>query len=146
MSHKDAGNYARKRSTDADFRPEIADCIRNKSKSGRISCSGAHGIAGELGSKPGEIGKAIDLMEIKVIQCQLGLFGYAGEQRNVVSPAGHVPDDLKRRILTDVKNHRISCESLWNIAQERGISKFDMTAACETMKQKICCCQLGTFY
>ena len=145
MSHKDAGNYSKKRSSGDGPGNHVTRRIESLSRNAQITCFDAHGIAEDSKTAPLEIGEAIDLLEIKVIRCQLGLFGHGGKRRNIVSPANVVPNELRDRIMKDVEDNRISCKSLWDIAAERGIAKMEMTATCETLKIKICCCQLGTF-
>ena len=145
MSHKDAGNYPAKRADGGSVDPAVAKGVRDLSRDGEIACADAHDISTKLEITPGEIGKAIDLMEMKIIRCQLGLFGYEESRRNIIEPADIVSDDLREQIIKGADDSRVSCASLWKIADERGISKMDVTAACEKLNLKICCCQLGAF-
>ena len=50
---------------------------KKKMKNNRISCAGAHKIASVLHAAPAEVGRTIDLLEARIVKCQLGLFGYA---------------------------------------------------------------------
>jgi len=50
------------------------ELIKERSKEGKITCAKAHEIAHEAGFPPREIGRLLDEMGIKVIECQLGLF------------------------------------------------------------------------
>jgi hypothetical protein len=50
------------------------ELIKEHSKDGKITCSQAHQIAHQVGLPPREIGRLLDEMGIKVIECQLGLF------------------------------------------------------------------------
>lgn len=145
MSHKDAGNYQAKRADGGTADPAVAKSVRDLSRNGEIACADAHGISGKFGINPGEVGVVIDLMEIKIIRCQLGLFGYEESKRNIVAPAVVVSSDLRNRIMNDSTESRISCISLWQIADELGVAKMEMTAASEALGLKICNCQLGAF-
>ncbi len=50
------------------------ELIKERSEDGRITCAQAHEIAREVNLPPREIGRLLDEMGIKVIECQLGLF------------------------------------------------------------------------
>jgi hypothetical protein len=77
MAHENAGHYSAKRGG-AKLDERIAASIREKISENRISCAEAHLIAGKLDVDPGEVGTAIDLLEVRIIKCQLGLFGHGG--------------------------------------------------------------------
>ena len=145
MSHEDAGHYGGKHPEGTKAHPEAEKLIIAMSSGGRISCADAHKIAADLGITAAEAGRTIDINEIRIVRCQLGLFGYKEKERSIVTPAALVTDKVKNRIIQDVKENSISCLSLWNIAQELGMTKMETTAACEHMKLKICRCQLGAF-
>jgi hypothetical protein len=145
MSHEDAGHYAGKHPGGTTAHPEAEKMVRSMNSDGKISCTDAHKIASDLEIPAVEVGRTIDLNEIRIARCQLGLFGYKEKERNIVTPAELVTDKVKNRIMLDVKDNNISCLSLWNIAEELGMTKMETTAASEHMKLKICCCQLGAF-
>ena len=145
MSHKDAGRYGAKHPESSSTDPRVAELIKTRSRDMKISCSDAHEISTELDITPAEVGKTVDLMGILINRCQLGLFGHREGERNIVAPAETVPGELKDKIMKKVEDNRIACLSLWNIAADLGMSKLEMTAVCEALHLKICCCQLGTF-
>ena len=145
MSHEDEGHYAAKHSDEVEINRSAAESIKQRSSNDKLTCVEAHAISSELGIAPSEVGKTLDLMEIRIIECQLGFFGYEGADRSIVKPAEKVPDQLKDRILKEVEDNRVSCLSLWTVADEMNISKMNVSAACETLKLKVCCCQLGAF-
>jgi hypothetical protein len=111
----------------------------------QMGCAEAHAIARELNIEPIEVGRNLDLMEIRVVRCQLGFFGYEEKERSIVEPAGEVSDELRAKINAAVKDGSISCLDVWNIADGMMISRMDGAAACEALKIKVCCCQLGAF-
>ncbi|RLA86173.1 MAG: hypothetical protein DRG31_01005 [Deltaproteobacteria bacterium] len=57
-----------------DPRERAKELIRVRSKEGKIACPVALRIAQETGLPSREIGRLLDEMGIKVIECQLGLF------------------------------------------------------------------------
>ena len=89
MTHADKGKYFTKHpknsKIDEDLKKEIIEQVKNNN----ISCKKAEEIAGEMGFTLEETGKAIDILNIKIIKCQLGLFGY-GETKKIVQPAKEV--------------------------------------------------------
>ena len=143
MTHEDAGHYRAKHPT-AKLDPKIAEAIKQKTEDGRITCSAAHKIAGELNVSPADVGVAIDLLETRLKKCQLGLFGY-GAQKNAVKPAQRVSPELQEAIKGSLVNNRISCLSCWEIAERFGTAKIDVSAACEALQVRISSCQLGAF-
>ncbi len=145
MSHKDAGNYKAKRTETGPENPEATELVRELSNDGEITCADAHEISRKLGISPAEVGGTIDRLEIKIVQCQLGLFGHEGGKRNIVTPAEVVSPKMKDRIMKDVVGNEISCHALWNIAEEVETTRLAMTAACEALNLKIRECQLGAF-
>lgn len=145
MSHEDAGHYAGKHPEGSSIDPGAAGLIREKSRNDRITCADAHLIAAELDITPAEIGKTVDLLEIRIERCQLGLFGYGGGKRSIITPAETVPEHIRERIMASAESGRISCLSLWEAADDVGVSKLDISSYCESLGLKIGDCQLGAF-
>ena len=144
MTHEDAGHYAAKHPPGTKLDSRIAEMVKQKISDGKITCTAAHKIAGELNVSPAEVGVVIDLLEKRISKCQLGLYGY-GPQRKIVRPADSVSLQLKKAIEESLVNNLLSCFSSWEIAKRFAISKTDVCAACETFKIKISSCQLGAF-
>jgi hypothetical protein len=144
MTHEDAGHYAAKHPVDTELDQSIAALIETKAKNEKLSCAAAFSIVSELKVLPKDVGIAIDLMEIRISRCQLGLFGYDDNKR-IVTPAETVTDDLKNAIENGLVNGRLQCKTAWEIAKTFGIPKMSVSAACETLKIKISTCQLGSF-
>jgi hypothetical protein len=86
----------------------------------------------------------MDLMEIRLTKCQLGLFGYTPEKK-IVTPAESVAPDLEAAIKAAVENGRLSCERAWQMADGRGIKRLAFSSACEALGIKVKPCQLGAF-
>lgn len=144
MPHKDKGSYAKKHLPEIKLNPEIAQAVKQRSSNGKISCAAAFKVANKLSVTPGEVGVTIDLLEIPVIKCQLGLFGYDLPYKKVIT-AETVSTALKAAIRESLVKEKLPCASAWEIAVKLKIAKREITSACETFKIKISSCQLGTF-
>ena len=144
MTHKDRGCYAKKRLPGLKLNPAIAEAVKQGSSDGKISCAAAFKVARKLKATPGEVGVTIDLLEIPVIQCQLGLFGYGPPDKRVMA-AETVPPALEAAIRESLVKEKLPCASAWEIAAEFNMAKREISSACETLKIKISSCQLGTF-
>ncbi|HVO68230.1 MAG TPA: hypothetical protein VMT12_17270 [Syntrophales bacterium] len=144
MAHKDAGNYRAKHSPDVKINKKVAQAVEKKIINGKITCAEAEKISGEERVTLGEVGVTLDLMGIRISKCQLGLFGYSPEKM-AVKPAETVAGELERAINSALINHRLPCAVAWNIAESLGISRMEVSSACEALKIKVKPCQLGAF-
>ena len=129
--------------TGADRIPTIEQ-ILEQAKNNSITCRKAEEIAEELGFTLQETGAAIDVLNIKIAKCQLGLFGY-GETQKIVQPAKEVSPELKEEITSSLEDERLPCAAAWEIADKFNISRMKVCSACETLQIKIKPCQLGAF-
>jgi hypothetical protein len=144
VTHEDAGHYAAKHPSGTLYDPALAAALKEIAVDGRITCTAAHDLAGASKVTPAEIGKTADLLEYRIIECQMGLYGYSPEKR-LVKAAGEVSDDLRSRLLAATKDGRISCISCWKIAQALEIERMAVAEACEGLGLKVKPCQLGAF-
>jgi len=144
MTHEYAGHYGAKHPAGTTYDPALAAALEERAADGRITCAAAFDVAGSLRVTPLDVGKTADLLELRIIKCRLGLFGYAPEKR-IVRPAEHVPDDLRERLLGAVVDGRISCKACWEIAETLGLEKTAVSGACEALGLKVGLCQLGAF-
>jgi hypothetical protein len=144
MAHEDAGSYKSKHPGAGNVRKDLAEAVGGKVADGTISCAQAERIAAELKLSMGEVGVAVDLAEIRIVKCQLGLFGY-GTKKMAVKPADAVAFDLEQAIRRSLVNGRMPCLAAWEIARQFGVKKMDVSAACEALKIKVKPCQLGAF-
>jgi hypothetical protein len=124
--------------------PDLASALSGIAEDGRITCAAACRLAETLGIDPAGLGTTADLLELRIIRCQLGLFGYEPEKR-IVRPVEAVSGDLRERLEATVVDGKVSCASLWAIAEALGLPKMDVSAACECLKVKITPCKLGAF-
>jgi len=143
MTHENAGHYAAKHPTGAKYNPQVAKAIKQKILDGKITCAAAHKIADNFNIAPAETGRNIDLLEIRLSKCQMGLFGY-GKQKKIIKPAESISPELEKAIKESIADGRI-CAACWDTARKMGCSKLDVSGACETLKIKISPCQLGAF-
>ena len=57
-----------------DIPERVIEAVKREAKEGRIPCARAQELAGELGVPIPLVGRALDLLEIKIVECQLGCF------------------------------------------------------------------------
>lgn len=144
MTHEDEGHYAGKHENAQDINPRIMEAIRDRAVDNEIPCAVAFTIVVDLGVSPADVGRAVDLVEMKIIKCQLGLFGY-GHRKQVIKPAKEMDPDLEKAIRGSLVENRLPCKAAWDIANRLEIRKMQVSSACETLGFKINKCQLGTF-
>jgi len=144
MTHSDAGRYSAKHEAGVSPDERIAGAVREKAVEGALPCAEAERIGAALGVKLEEVGRTLDLLELRIGRCQLGLFGY-GPERKAVQPASSVAKDLEESIRGRLADGRLPCRAAWEIAAELRITRMEVSAACETQKVRIKPCQLGAF-
>ncbi|HNQ18502.1 MAG TPA: hypothetical protein PKM79_04050 [Smithellaceae bacterium] len=144
MTHLDKGKYYEKHPKNSRVDESLKEAIFAQAKDNNIACKKAEGIAGEKRVAIAEVGKAIDILNINIIECQLGLFGY-GDKKKIVQPAKEIATELKTKIEQSLRNGKLSCVSAWKIAAELSIPRMRVCAACEALKIKVKPCQLGAF-
>ncbi len=123
---------------------EITDAVKKRSRQGALTCPLAFKIAGELAVPPGEVGRAMDLLEINIVKCQLGLFGYSPVRR-IVQPAESVSEELEAAIHKAMTDGRLPCAAAFQVAADFKLAKIRVSSACEKLKIRISACQLGAF-
>ena len=143
MTHEDAGHYADKR-RGKKLNEKIAGKLKEKISNNRLSCAEAHSIAGELNVSPAEVGTVIDLLEVRIVKCQLGLFGL-GTEKSIPALSDNVNQEIEPAVRSALVNSRIPCLTAWELAKKFGISRPMIAAVCEAMKVKVSPCQLGAF-
>ncbi len=144
MTREDKGHFAKKHEKNQDIPHRIMEAVRDRTAENEIPCAVAFSIVNDLGVAPGEVGRAVDLIEKGITKCQLGLFGY-GPQKHIVKPAESVETELERAIRENLVEGRLSCRAAWDIAERLELRKMQVSSACETLGIKINKCQLGSF-
>lgn len=143
MGHQDKGYFAAKHK-DRRIDEIVADKIRAVADNNSITCSSAHQVAKSLNLSPAEIGVQIDLLEFKITECQLGLFGYSNGGKKI-NPEITISHDLDNRLEKAAVDGRLSCLSSWDIAGDLKMKRLDMGSSCEKKNIRIKPCQLGSF-
>ena len=144
MTQEDKQSYAKKHPPELKLNPAIADAVKKGISDGNISCAAAFKVASKLKVTPREVGFTIDLLEVPVIECQLGLFGYGPSNKRVMA-AETVSPTLETAIREALVKGKLPCAQAWEIAVKFKMAKMAASSACEALKIKISSCQLGTF-
>jgi hypothetical protein len=144
MKHIKGQKFSEKHGSGAQVDPAIKAEIEKKAGAGEVACAAAFQIADALGIPPAEVGKTIDLLELKINKCQLGLFGYKPDKKAVKpkKPASRQMEDAVRNALVDGK---LACCDAWSIARRFNVPKMSVSSVCEALGIKIKPCQLGAF-
>ncbi|MFZ0243520.1 MAG: hypothetical protein WAL90_17915 [Desulfobacterales bacterium] len=124
--------------------PVIAHDITLRLKKDGLACAVAFDIARQLGCAPALVGRTADLMKVRLVKCQLGLFGYL-PQKKIVEPRLPPEPTLGEAIRGGRVDGRLPCETAWQIAAQFGVPKMTVSCACEALGVKIKPCQLGAF-
>ena len=144
MSQQEGKKFAGKHESNAQVNEKIKDHIIRQTKDNALSCAVAHKIAADLNVSPAEVGKTADLLEMMLVKCQLGLFGYTPEKK-IVKPKAAENPDMTSAIQDALVDGKLSCENAWEIARRFDVSKMKVSSVCEQLKIKIKPCQLGAF-
>jgi hypothetical protein len=136
--------FLEKHGPDAQPDSVIKNEILKRTHKNEVACAVAFEIAKELQVSPDAVGMTVDLINYRLVKCQLGLFGYH-PQKKIVTPQHPVTEDLKNAITQALDQGRLSCKSAWDIATRFNIHKMKVSGACEAMGFKITQCQLGAF-
>ncbi len=144
MAHEDKGHFGAKHGAHQSLDGTIASALKDKASGGTIPCAAATAVGERLGASPAEVGRHLDLLEIQLVQCQLGLFGY-GEGQKAVAPAASVAPKLAGLLREGLVNGRLPCAEAWRIAEVFGVPRLHVAQACEALGIKIKPCQLGAF-
>ena len=144
MTTQNPGKYSRKHPPGTEPDPAIAEALERVVKNGRVDCAVAHELAADLAVTPATIGKTMDLLDYRISECQMGIFGYSPSKK-ILKAAETVSDELRDSLHSAAPEGTISCASCWEIARSLGLQKMAVAAACETLQLKIKPCQLGAF-
>lgn len=144
MTRIQAGEYKMKHPPDQQTSAVIVQAIKEKINNNELSCAHAEAIARDTATTLAEVGINLDLLEMRIGKCQLGLFGYNPTSK-AVKPATNVSPELTAAIQNALSNERLPCAAAWAIAASLGIPRMAVARACETLEIKIKPCQLGAF-
>ncbi len=144
MTRQDKGKFSEKHDSKRIVDEKLKEMVLEKSKNGSISCSAAHKISSLAGVSPAEIGFVIDMLEVRLTHCVLGLFGYPDGK-----PVKTSPKESKPEILNSIKetasDKHLSCLQAWNIADNLKVGRLSVSREAESKGYRINECQLGAF-
>ncbi len=123
---------------------KIGEAVQEQARDGKLSCNAAFRVAEELVVNPQLVGEAADELGVRLDRCQLGLFGYNGEE-SIVHPAESVEPELERAIQEGLVVGRLPCAVAWALAIRFGLPKLELANAAEKLEIRIGQCQLGAF-
>ncbi len=118
--------------------------ILQHEKNGELACAAAFEIVNKHNIPADEVGSYADLLDIRLIKCRMGLYGYKPENK-IVKPAESVTPELKQAIEARLVDGKLFCKNAWEIASNLGLSKMAVSCACEALEIKMKKCQLGAF-
>jgi hypothetical protein len=122
----------------------VVTAVREQARDGTLRCAAAFRIAEDLGVSPLAVGRAADGLNVRLMRCQLGLFGH-GERKSVVEPAESVAPELEQAIREGLVLGRLPCAVAWAIAARFGMPKLHVANAAEKLGLRLGQCQLGAF-
>jgi len=118
--------------------------ILNSVTDNELSCVTAFEIAERLHIQAKDIGETADRLKIRLVNCQLGLFGYKPNKK-IVTAQEAVSEELNSAIRKSLDGGKLSCIKSWEIAADLKISRFSVSCSCEALGIKIKECQIGAF-
>ncbi len=144
MTSKRGKSFAAKHGQDAQPDPILAEEIQKRLKNETLPCAVAFDLADRFRVSPSEVGKAVDLLDISLSKCQLGLFGYLPDNKIVVEEQT-TNQELVQALKGSMQNDRLHCEAAWRVAEQFKINKLKLSNICQANGIKIKFCQLGAF-
>lgn len=118
--------------------------ILKHSLNSELSCTSAFLIAKEFNVSPNKVGMIANLINCRLVKCQMGLFGYRPDKK-IVKPLKTANQNLKNTITDNLVEGKLECKIAWNIASSFKVNKMTVSGICEDMNIKINECQLGAF-
>lgn len=111
----------------------------NLDEDGKLSCLKAFKVARLIGMKPKDMAQVTKSMDIKITNCELGVFG----KLNFSELDDNIYDKLSRNFAHEKK---IDCEVAFHTARDKGVSLKKVGSAIINSDIKVKHCQLGCFY
>ena len=100
--------------------PAIRESLGRHAEKGELPCAVAFRLADELQKPPAAIGEAADVLGIRIVKCQLGLFGYLPEKK-IVQAAPAVDPGLEDALRRQLENGKLPCATAWSVARRAGL-------------------------
>ena len=118
--------------------------ILKHSLNSELSCAAAFLIAKKCDVSPCKVGMIADLINCRLVKCQMGLFGYKPDKK-IVIPVKTMEQNLKNTITDNLVDGKLACKIALDIVSCFKVSKMTVSGICEGMNIKINKCQLGAF-
>lgn len=144
MAHHHEKKLSAKHPAGTQVADHIIKALTPRIQEGKITCADAHDLAQAIQVPVHQIGLALDLSDVRIVACQLGLFERPGSV-NADTPPPQTPTGLRQSLEAAVKDNAITCRQAWQLAQTHGVSRRQVGQACNAMEVKIRQCQLGAF-
>jgi len=144
MTIENSGSFQEKHPPDTKVNAEIAAALKQGAPGGELPCAVAFKIASDLETTPSQVGLTADLLQMPLVKCQMGLFGYT-PKKSIIRPAKEVPESLRAAIMASLTDGKLTCATAWEISTKLSIHKMQVASACEALGIKITSCQLGAF-
>ena len=144
MKRQNGKKFADKHNSDTKIDERIKNALEQETKNNEVPCAVAFKIAKKLEIPPSDVGKTADLLEMHLVKCQLGLFGYKPDKK-IVKPKAPEDSNLEKAIRDALIDGKLPCRKAWDIARSQDLSKMTISGVCEYLKIKIKPCQLGAF-
>ncbi len=122
----------------------LADAVCDAAGSARrLPCADALALAESLQVEPRAIGAAADAAGVKIVRCELGLFG----PRRLDDPEGGEPHRSSgvRERLSSLPSLELACAAAWAIAHDHGVEPLVVGRAASRLSIRLHQCQLGCF-
>jgi hypothetical protein len=124
----------------------IEQALRETSIEGVLPCAKAFELASSRAESPRDVGAAATAEGLRIIRCQLGLFGYREfGSKGMIAVASEVPEALAAEIRAAQVDDALPCAAAWRLAEANGLPRMALAAAADALKVRISDCQLGCF-
>ncbi|GAB6097406.1 hypothetical protein JCM14469_36600 [Desulfatiferula olefinivorans] len=131
----------------ADFRPDETLCtlLTKRLPDGEMPCATGFALARELGITTQELGHYADHLNLRLVRCQIGLFGQGKGKAKLIHTLDRVDRALREAVDAASGDGVITCEQVFEIARTLKLSQVAVGSACETLGIKIRQCRFGAF-
>jgi hypothetical protein len=131
----------------ADFRPDETLCtlLTKRLPDGEMPCATGFALARELGITTQELGHYADHLNLRLVKCQIGLFGQGKGGKKLIQTLDRVDEALREAIVAAGNDSVMTCEQVFDIARTHKCSQVAVGSACETLGIKIRQCRFGAF-
>ena len=129
-----------------DMHQGLEEILRERSSLLGIPCSTAFGIAEAEAVSATDVGEASNRIGVRIIHCQLGLFGYhAFGEKRVSIPLGNLPAEVTTTVREATDRGKLTCSDAWALAKRLGLPRPVVGQLAEDLEIRIVRCPLGCF-